>query len=1217
MASLLGWLGNAVKRVENTVNNDVVQPINRDLVRPTIQSVQNAGDVLNAGRQGVGGLINIAAANATHNALARQNAIRNTQNALNYSLNASRGLYTPQEASSPNLNTAVLKPVLRGVATYAPLAIGPEVAGLAGPEASALAKLGIAAGTGGAIGSGSTALGQVSNGQKLNIKDIAKAGVAGAGLGLAGEGIGLVKSNKIPLNEVGSVGKSPEYKYKIENGNGTTKFNKLDNTNSFQDVNGVSHPIGSNAKIAVKNLDGTGETRVFTVNNISDQKNFNNQLLKYGGRGNIGSVSIDESPALVKSPALPSKPVSNSPAPKLTPDSIPTKVAGKGSANLNKDAFSAKDIATLNKQIAVEQAKSDAKLRAAPTTPLSARAERQLRVKPEANPMTPGPLDKTVKLPPPVDAGNSAQAFLNADFVANKIKGVGAKAETAVKQLSPKDQALMQKLQTKGIDKIAAKAENPAQLRAAEQALRTYYDTRIAYDHANGIPTPYRKNYLRDLVPQTEQGAKFPATGGSKAPGYVLPKENPGKTGVLEGLQRDIAGSSFNHGKLTYAKGLEEAFPNQVSRGQPVVGEAGVTQQLRTPYGNELFATKDVAKGINKREIAPKAEGALAKYDSANAFLKYAKLSGGAFHAFTEGGNFIGQQIMNGKLFTEPGSTGKMFKVAFSDKALRTEVKNLADNGTLDKAQLGGLTWTPSEIKADVSVTPKGNVAKYTGLKALHDATFQREIPYAKLKSFEQATKGLDPGNPADLANIRSAAKAINRGYGGINRTVEGLTPRQAKIAARGLLATDFTEGKIRTILAAIGKGGQEGKIARQIVAGKVLLFAGLATAGGTLAGEYQGKSPTQIAENILGNFINPTFKAGANVVSFPATHISEFGKPLTPLLKNPRDRFGGIGDYAKNRFAAIPSELLQLKDNMDYSGNHIYGKETKKAGGAPIPPTKTALNVASGVLPIPVSQAINTGQGKQSTVSAVANIAGLKVRPDQAQTPAGQKAQTTAQTTQEVNQLKAKPPEGYDLRDVGNGKFAYTVNGEVKTTGNLQTAQRAIAKDSLENSSQSIRVIGDQVYRKKADGTVGAPISKTKYDYQLGASTLTAQKNSGDVSGYIKTAQSQLDSIAKQLKDPSIDPLDAQTLQNQASTLQSNIAKYKTYGGFTKPKTGSRSRGGSGVATTSFKTAKTASAIKRPTGVKVSTPKYTAPKAKISVSKIPKLSVKIKKKAK
>src|SRR5204863_7864881 len=135
---------------------------------------------------------------------------------------------------------------------------------------------------------------------------------------------------------------------------------------------------------------------------------------------------------------------------------------------------------------------------------------------------------------------------------------------------------------------------------------------------------------------------------------------------------------------------------------------------LTTPYGNELFATKDIAKQINNRAPIPAATGILGKYDTANAFLKYAKLSGGAFHAFTETGNFIGQQLMSGKLFTEPASTAKIFKVLFSENAMRGEVAKLAENGTLDKANLGGLTWTPSEIKADVNITPSSKFTKYT-----------------------------------------------------------------------------------------------------------------------------------------------------------------------------------------------------------------------------------------------------------------------------------------------------------------------------------------------------------------------------------------------------------------------------------------------------------------------------------------------------------------------
>lgn len=162
---------------------------------------------------------------------------------------------------------------------------------------------------------------------------------------------------------------------------------------------------------------------------------------------------------------------------------------------------------------------------------------------------------------------------------------------------------------------------------------------------------------------------------------------------------------------------------------------------------------------------------------------------------------------------------------------------------------------------------------------------------------------------------------------------------------------------------------------------------------------------------------------------------------------------------------------------------------------------------------------------------------------------------QTKATAKTELASLKANPSKGYDLQQLSDGQYAYTINGKVTATTNLKTAQQAIAKDAFGNSPNSTQIIGDTVLRKAPDGTISS-ISKTKYDYDLGTATLTSQKASGDLSGYLKTAQSQLQSIATQLKDPSTDPLDAQTLQNQAQTLQNNINTYTSYGGFTKPKT-------------------------------------------------------------
>ena len=784
---------------------------------------------------------------------------------------------------------------------------------------------------------------------------------------------------------------------------------------------------------------------------------------------------------------------------------------------------------------------------------------------------------------PTVEKGNTNQAVLNRDFVRSKVQSAGDKALNAVKQLSPNDLALTDELRGSPVSDLVKRAENPKAFTDAANLVKAYND----YTHAIGSGkleqnVPYRQNYGAPLMfeqtPQEVAAVRKVALktnpGYSKqrsfqsyneAAQYGLSRANPS---FAHDLAIDVSRRANDLSQLALHKGLNEAFPGQVKVGEIGSTAEGTYKQLQIPGGQKLSLPAKLADEINKRAPAPDAGGLTAKYDSANAFLKYAKLSGGGFHAVTELGNFAGQQLTSGKLFTEPSSTGKIFKTFFSDKALRTEVSKMADSGVLDKARLGGLTWTPSEIKADVNITPHGKIVSYTGIKALHDATFQREIPYAKLKTFEQDTRGLDPSNPADLVKIRATAKGINENYGGINRAVEGLTPKQAKVASRFLLATDFTEGKIRTITAALTKGGPEGKLARQIVAGKALLFATVATTGGLISGEFKDKNPTDVAETILGKFANPTFKVGSVNVGLPSTHISEFGKPLSTFFNGASDKFSGLKTYATNRLAAIPSEVNQLINNQDYSGSHIYGKETKKAGGAPISPAKTAVNVLNGVLPIPASQAISAAQGKQGIVPAVANVAGIRVTPNKTasvlpttNTSNLTSGQKKAQGTQELAALNAKPPDGYTISPLADGRYAYTLNdGTVQTSKDIKTAQRAVAKSAFEGSDQPSKIIGNVIWRKNADGSA-TPESLTKYNYSLGSATLVDRKNAGDLSGWMKTAQSQIESIKTQLQDPNIDAKDKLDLNNQATALIKDATKYQSYGGFTKGRGGNGAR--------------------------------------------------------
>lgn len=207
----------------------------KNIVTSTINTGKNAVDVANAGRQGVQGLVPIAAAAIKHNPVAENNAINKTQAAMNYSLNASRGAYTPAEADSKNFKTAVLKPVARNVVTYAPYALG----GVGSAEAALAPTLeGKAVGIGlnTAQNYGTNTLLNVANqklqGQKVDVKTAAKESIVptlvgglidGAHVAIkspaVSEAAGSTKiaakqaamklvDNKVPLNEVGAVGKN-------------------------------------------------------------------------------------------------------------------------------------------------------------------------------------------------------------------------------------------------------------------------------------------------------------------------------------------------------------------------------------------------------------------------------------------------------------------------------------------------------------------------------------------------------------------------------------------------------------------------------------------------------------------------------------------------------------------------------------------------------------------------------------------------------------------------------------------------------------------------------------------------------------------------------------------------------------------------------------------------------------------------------------------------
>ncbi len=370
--------------------------------------------------------------------------------------------------------------------------------------------------------------------------------------------------------------------------------------------------------------------------------------------------------------------------------------------------------------------------------------------------------------------------------------------------------------------------------------------------------------------------------------------------------------------------------------------------------------------------------------------------------------------------------------------------------------------------------------------------------------------------------------------------------------------------------------------------------------AAGRLPGELLANTPggqiiaggIKNANKKLGNQLFGQAGAGRYGVGVPG------GEALSALL-HAGSKPGDAAAYA------APTGGVPIKRGVEGLSAVASGNVNDKKGNSIYKPAPTPQNyIRAGLF-----GKSSTNEGKQYSQDLQDQLTGN----DTAGTPKlGQTltpAQITKQTTAQYNKFRDNG-ESEGLMPLPDGRYAYKIEGKTNTTDTLKTARNAIAENALSKSDQSYKVIGDTVYRKGADGKV-SETPKVQFDYQVGTATLQAQKNADDVQGYLKTARSQLDSIAKQMLDPSIDPLDRLRLQNDASTLQKNIAKYTEYGGFTKGSSGSsKAKARAAAFKANFKTASLTKAPKIK-GVKVGKVASSKPlkTRKIAVSKMPKIA--------
>ena len=540
-------------------------------------------------------------------------------------------------------------------------------------------------------------------------------------------------------------------------------------------------------------------------------------------------------------------------------------------------------------------------------------------------------------------------------------------------------------------------------------------------------------------------------------------------------------------------------------------------------------------------------------------------------------------------VFRTLGAEDKIFKAP----GVLTSLYNQADAAAISAGKRGDVKWmakwienAPPIVKETAKkeggawVFQKDTVVS-TGMRGLRNAIKRSHPGYEKIVEGIQPFVNVPAAIGSELMTYTPAGllRVTNKSRKAIDKTIE-LSVRDAyrREAMKDLSKTSVGVG-ILTAGFAMGLSGDASgnmppKNSREYdqwvlenrqpnsikVGGKwfninsvgpqLTLFNAAAQTGAQMRRDKNKGKKSSLTDNAIAfggnvgtNFINSSSLTGAtdatNVLKDPVTYGKNYvARQGTSFIPNVAKRAGsGLDPWQhdpQTTKEAIQAQIPGLRNKVapktDVTGapvkNNQYGPFAAKALFDPF----------------------NVSQSKSSPLA--------KSLEDQINTDAKNKLAK--------DEAKKKLEGNKDTVKATNGKIVAKIDGEYKTFDNQGDADKAVAKSKFAKSDKSYQVIGDNVYRKSADGTVSVT-SKTKYDYQVGTATLTAKKNAGDVKGWLETANSQMASIEKQLKDKNIDPLDAISLQNDAEALQKQINKYSDYGGFTKPKVGKKGKGKSG----------------------------------------------------
>jgi hypothetical protein len=165
-----------------------------------------------------------------------------------------------------------------------------------------------------------------------------------------------------------------------------------------------------------------------------------------------------------------------------------------------------------------------------------------------------------------------------------------------------------------------------------------------------------------------------------------------------------------------------------------------------------------------------------------------------------------------------------------------------------------------------------------------------------------------------------------------------------------------------------------------------------------------------------------------------------------------------------------------------------------------------------------------------------------------------------TAQASQAKANFKAS---NNNMKTIDGITYA-KVGGTVKPFSTPMKAQQALDKEAFTQGNQKIASMNGMVYQRGSDGKIATPMEQKDYDYQKANDGMTQAKTDNNLDGYTKSAKALLGNIDWQLNHADLTDHQRTQLQDKGQTVANDLAKYSSYGGFTKPKSGGGSGGSS-----------------------------------------------------